>query len=526
MFNRISRGFVLRKSANGHFDGFDQMGLSAAAPYRALAATSRFSLFTALFLIALALIALAILYKQPGQLVSSVGDVTTLLAFPAAAATRKKTDTEEKKPANIRKMEADAKAIIVELQQGQTEMAAGPVSQERGEELEEKAKELQELQGNIKRYNNIAGIVRSATALERVTLPGEEESISRKTLFTTPGHLFVMSDEYREVKGRRGSGIFSNPVNVGRRLGKKLRLTGEKALAFEKKAFDAGDLSDLGTDAIISIERDPEIVRHEEPEILSIRDVLNTTTTGSDTIKYVKHTVTERAAATVAKAGLKPFLRIEFDTAQVNVETIAVLSKVTEQDVQDAPRLVSIINDEMTHDVKVQEERQIAWGSGVNELLGLFGATSGISEFNRADVGDTLIDTIRRMRTDLRKVRVRPNFVAIDPIDWEEIELAKGTDERYIWGLIQTLRGPQIWSLTVVESDAMTNPETGERRVLMGDGKRGATIYDRDQIQLAVGFMDDDFGRNLRTLRAEERIAMAIKRPYAFEYTVTAEAES
>ena len=159
-------------------------------------------------------------------------------------------------------------------------------------------------------------------------------------------------------------------------------------------------------------------------------------------------------------------------------------------------------------------------------MLGLFAAANGIPEFDRAETGDTTIDTIRKMRTDLRKRRVTPSFVAIDPVDWEEVELTKGTDTHYIWGLITDLRGPRIWSMRVVESDAMTNIETGERRILLGDGVRGATLYDRNQVQLAVGFVDDDFARNLRTLRAEERLALAVKRAFAFEYVVTAEAGS
>jgi HK97 family phage major capsid protein len=235
----------------------------------------------------------------------------------------------------------------------------------------------------------------------------------------------------------------------------------------------------------------------------------------------VRHKLTTRGAATVARGALKPFLKIEFEPKTVNVETIAVLSKVTEQDVDDAPRLVAYINGEMQLDIRVEEERQIVWGDGTNELSGLFDTDNAIPEFDRAEVGDSLIDTIRRIRTDLRKRKVTPNFVAIDPIDWEDIELQKGTDEHYLWGLISDLRGPRIWSLRVVESDAMTNLETGERRVLVGDGIRGATIYDRQQTQLAVGLMDDDFGRNLRTLRAEERLALAVKRSFAFEYTVT-----
>src|SRR5690606_37802621 len=135
-------------------------------------------------------------------------------------------------------------------------------------------------------------------------------------------------------------------------------------------------------------------------------------------------------------------------------------------------------------------------------------------EFDRAVLGDTKIDTIRRMRTDLRKRRVNPNAVLVDPLDWEDIELEKGSNLRYVWGLISTLQGPRIWSLRVVESVAMTHPSNGSRRILMGDWVRGATLYDRHDVRLAIRYVDDDFARNLRTLRAEERLALAVKRPY------------
>jgi HK97 family phage major capsid protein len=449
----------------------------------------------------------------------------SLLGF-AMGPTAVKSGTEEKKPANIRKMENDLKSIARELEEAQEELAAGPVSQERGEEIEQKAQEMEELQAHIDRYNKIAGVNRKGREIKKVTLPGvDDDGIDRRAIYTTPGHLFVASQALKQYKDQGKQGWSAN-VELGRRIGKKILLRGEAAREFEKKAYDPATLPILGTDAIIPVDRDPEIVRFQEPEVLTVRDMLNNTPTTSDSIKFVKHIATTRGAATVARGGLKPFLKVEFSQQTVSVETVAVLSKVTEQDIDDAPRLVGYINGEMTLDVKVEEERQLAWGTGVNELLGLFDPSVGVPEFNRAEVGDTVIDTIRRIRTDLRKKKVTPNFVAIDPVDWEEVELAKGSDAHYLWGLITDLRGPRIWSMRVVESDAMTNLETGERRLLVGDGVRGATVYDRQQVQLAVGLMDDDFGRNLRTLRAEERLALAVKRAFAFEYATTADAAS
>jgi HK97 family phage major capsid protein len=520
----VSRGGFLLRKVGGHLHGVGAYGLmpqnhGAISLRQDSRGSSFFSspLFMILAIVAVMLVAL--LFGAAPMHLGFAG-----MGIAGTVKTASKTDTPSKKPAKIREMESNLKALAKELEAGQVEMAAGPISSERGEELEEKAKEMGDLQDHLDRYNKIAGIVKSSREVERATLPGEGD-IGRKSLRTTAGHLFVMSDSYKRYKDNGKEG-WSSKVNVGRRFGKAVTLHGEEAVEFERKAYDPATLSDLGTDTVIQIDRDGDLVRFEEPEILTFRDVLNVTTTNSDAIKYVKHTATQRAAATVARGGLKPFLKVTFAPDQVSVETIAVLSKVTEQDVDDAPRLVGYINGEMTLDVKVEEERQLVWGTGTNELRGVMDPANNVPEFTRAEAGDTVIDVIRRMRTDLRKKRVTPNFVMIDPIDWEEIELAKGTDARYIWGLITDLRGPRIWSLRVIESDAMTNLETEERRILVGDGVRGATLYDRSSIQLAVGFMDDDFGRNLRTLRAEERLALAVKRPYAFEFAITAAPQS
>lgn len=515
-------GFVLRK-VRGSLVGCAQLGTRSAngvAVQRAsLSEVVRYFAGAMAWPVMIMLLLMVLLHFAPDH-------HSALIGFAGPTVLPKKSGTQDKKPANIRKMEGDLKALVTELEQGQIEMAAGPITQERGEELEEKAHEMEVLQEHIDRYNKIAGITGKARQVRDVTLP-QDGDIGTKRIATTPGHLFVMSDSFAryQQEGKQG---WSAKVPIGKRFGKKTVLRGEEAAKFEKKAFDAATLSALGDDAIIQIDRDPDLIRFEDPEILTMRDVLNVVPTTSDAIRYVKHVSTTRAAASQAtRGGPKPYLKVTFEPTDTNVQTIAVLSKVTEQDIDDAPRLVGYINGEMSLDVRVEEERQLTWGDGTNGTLkGLFDPSNDIPEFDRADAGDTVIDVIRKMRTDLRKRRVTPNFTMIDPTDWEEIELSKGTDDRYIWGLITDLRGPRIWSLRVIESDAMTNLETNERRILVGDGIRGATLYDRNSIQLAVGFVDDDFARNLRTLRAEERLALAVKRNFAFEFSITQAPES
>lgn len=423
----------------------------------------------------------------------------------------------------IEKKKADLKQLLTELAVGQKEMddATGPFPQARGDELDKKAAEAETIQGELDRYARVAKLGGQSREIPKeAPVPGgpkAEKTEERKRVVTTPGHLFIASEQYKNWLGQRQG--MSGQVDVKSVKGGRVELRGAEAEAFEKKVYDAATLSDLGDDALIMPYSDADLVRYAEPERRTLRSLMPSVPVTTDSVRYVKHTATDRAAANVQRGGLKPYLTVTFAPEVMPIETIAVLSKVTEQDIDDAPRLVAIINDEMQLDVEVEEERQLAWGTGTNEISGIFDQAP--TEFNRAVGGDTLIDTIRRMRTDLVLARVMPDGVAAHPLDWEEIELEKGSDSRYVWAVIQTLQGARIWSMPVVETAGMENPLTGEIRLVVADWKRAVTLYDRHDVRLAVGFVDDDFARNLRTLRAEERLALAVKRPYAIEYTIT-----
>lgn len=431
---------------------------------------------------------------------------------------------------NINQLRQDLGKLLTDLEAGQKEMEAGPLSQARGEELDRKADEAMQIQTAIEAYDRRAELIRAGRAVVAPTMPADDaERKSDRRVRATPGHLFVASDAFKNYVANGKAG-WSGAVQVKSLRGRSVTLAGDDAEAFvramaERKEFDAATLPDIASDTLIAVQRDPEIMRSEEPEQLTIRDLLRTLPTSSDTVAFVTYEYSRAAASQEGRGAPKPYATVKTERATTSVQTIAVMHKIAEQDIEDAPRLVEIINTEMRLDVKVEEERQLLWGSGSDgELLGLF--TAGLPEFDRSQAGDTLIDLIRRMRTDIRLARLAPSGVVVHPIDWEAIELAKGSDERYVWAVIQTELGPRIWSMPVVESMAMEDPSTGDRRMIVADWLRGATLYDRHDVRIAVGYVNDDFERNLRTLRAEERLAVALKRPAAFSWATTAEGGS
>lgn len=276
---------------------------------------------------------------------------------------------------------------------------------------------------------------------------------------------------------------------------------------------------------VIEPDRLAEIVRASEHDQLMLRDVLNVSRTGSNAVEYVTITSATRAATPVAEGAVKPEATMAVDTVTSPVRTLAVHMPVTEQQLQDIPQVEGLVENELLYDLGKLEEEQVIFGDGTGQnLLGIM-ATSGVNA-GRTVGGDTLLDRVRRAMTDIRVNGYAPNAVAVHPIDWETIVLTKGTDNHYLYLVFPTEDGgARVWGIRVVETvateDTAGGAATPQRVMLVGDYQRGATLWDRMAASVAVGWINDQFIRNMRTLRAEERLAFGVKRPGAFVYIET-----
>jgi HK97 family phage major capsid protein len=117
--------------------------------------------------------------------------------------------------------------------------------------------------------------------------------------------------------------------------------------------------------------------------------------------------------------------------------------------------------------------------------------------------------------------------VALHPIDYENIELLKGTDARYLWVTVAEGGAPRVWRMPVVETVALLDPDlSGQRIALVGAFKMGAAIFDRSGTNVEVGYANDDFITNYKRIRAEKRLALIVWRPAAFVAIETVAASS
>ena len=245
---------------------------------------------------------------------------------------------------------------------------------------------------------------------------------------------------------------------------------------------------------------------------LTIRDLLLPGQTSSNSVEYVKETGYTNSAAPVAETTAKPYSDLTFDMATAPIRTLAHLFKASRQILDDAPALKSYIDARARYGLKFVEENQLLNGSGSGQnILGLVPqATAFAPAFTPADA--TAIDRLRLAVLQVILAEYPATAFVLNPIDWAKIELTKDAGGNYIIGNPQGALSPTLWNLPVVSTQAMAAGD-----FLTGAFSYAAQIFDRMEIEVLLSSENvDDFEKNMFTIRAEERLGLAVYRPEAF----------
>lgn len=246
---------------------------------------------------------------------------------------------------------------------------------------------------------------------------------------------------------------------------------------------------------------------------MTVRDLLTPGRMDGNTLEFVKETGFTNAAATVAEGAAKPQSTMKLDLVSTGAKVIAHWMKASRQALDDVAQLRSIIDERLLYGLAYVEEAQILSGDGTGQNLNgiIPQATAYSAAFSPASA--TAIDTIRLAALQAALAEYPATGVVMHPSDWARIELTKDSQGRYIIGNPQGNMAPTLWGLPVVATPAISVD-----KVLVGAFRLGAQIFDRWDARIEVGYVNDDFTKNLVTILGEERLALAVYRPEAFIY--------
>jgi len=339
------------------------------------------------------------------------------------------------------------------------------------------------------------------------------------------GEMFCESPEFKSLANGKNGANMASAWQVNTSLTGGLYNVKDVYSALPSGAISTG----LGT-----VQRDPIVTPPTRTK--RVRDLFPSRSTTAAVIEYFRQTgftsvsnPTTNSASMVADRngannafGLKPQSSFAFVGEQAPVRTMAHWEAAHRNVLADEPQLRSIIDNELMYGLRLREDQQILTGQGTGEdLLGILN-TPGVQQYAWSDgvgyvanesVADTKADALRRAATLAYLAYYEPTGIVMHPSDWEEIELTKDANGQYLIAVSVAMGGePRVWRMPIVDTPAMPVGSA-----LVGAFGTGAQLYDREQASIRISEQHSDFFiRNAIVILAEQRLALAVKRPEAF----------
>lgn len=249
---------------------------------------------------------------------------------------------------------------------------------------------------------------------------------------------------------------------------------------------------------------------------LKIRDILPQGVTQSNAIEYPRELAFTNNAAETNEGVAKPESDLTFELVTANVKTIPTFLKASKQILDDAPMLQSYIDTRLRYAVDYRIDNQLLNGDGTNPNISGLTDTGNYTAFTPL-TGENGIDSISRAIYGVYASDYAPTAIVMNPADWgvlERLKVNAGTDDRYIIGNPSGTLGPMLWGLPVIVSNAVAS---GKFMVASFDIL--AQVFNRQDTTVEMFEQDEDnVQKNLLTIRAEARLALAIYRPASSQY--------
>jgi HK97 family phage major capsid protein len=253
---------------------------------------------------------------------------------------------------------------------------------------------------------------------------------------------------------------------------------------------------------------EPGVNRISRP-IRRIREISNVGSTTSKFVTYIQQTqnVTPgEGTLWVNEAGPKFNGEVKYQEVSEEVKKVAAYIKVSKEMLADLAFVRSEINTELMEAIEQNIDFSLVNGAGGVDLNGLLGNIPNFSAGTFAGTipGANIMDLIRICKAQIEAANFVPTHVVLNPEDVAKIELTKTSTGEYTY--------PAFWDanmrvagLVVVSSNNIT-----AGTMIVGDFTK-FNIKFREDMNMSVGYENDDFTRNMVTILCEARLVSYIK---------------
>lgn len=241
-----------------------------------------------------------------------------------------------------------------------------------------------------------------------------------------------------------------------------------------------------------------------------LRQLINLGTTSSKYVTYIEQSGPEGGAGMTGEGALKS--QADFDLVERNAVTKKVTAwiKVSKEMIADLPFMRREIDTELMELVALKLDEQILKGDGTgNNLVGILANAIAWSagSFANAIPEPNNLDVLRVAISQIQGADFEPNYILMNPIDVAEFDVTKTSAGEYTQPMIYT-DNSGVKRYNGIEIIQNTGVTAGD--FLVGDFTK-SNLRLREDMQIQVGFVNDDFTKNLFTILCEARATHYVK---------------
>lgn len=244
---------------------------------------------------------------------------------------------------------------------------------------------------------------------------------------------------------------------------------------------------------------------------LVIRDLFGSETISGSALTYLVEGAMEGTPAVTAEGAKKAQVHFANPTpVTVSLKKITEFIKESDEYINDYPFLASAINGRLLYALGLKEQNEL-----VSDLIGTSGIQTDSTSWTGTTKADELADIIFSALMDVQEQSgYAADAIVLNPATWQLIRLGKDSNNQYYGGgYFADGQGKQLWGVPVVVTTAVTASQ-----IIAGAFKTCGSVVSKGGVSVeATNSNEDDFLYNLMTIRAEERLALAVRRPAGFK---------
>lgn len=247
--------------------------------------------------------------------------------------------------------------------------------------------------------------------------------------------------------------------------------------------------------------------------------LLPSTTTISNAIEFTKEASYTNSAAEAAEGALKGESALTWSLVNMPVSTVAHWIKISKQLAADAPALAAYVNTRMRYGVNQKVDTQLVVGDGTAPNISGTYDTGNFTAHGYTNAALVAISAtfkklvlIRKIMADLYAAGFPADAIVMNPADWAtiEIELLTTAAGQTLYSVTDGGQ-PRLFGVPVIQAIGMAADT-----IQVGRFSEAYMVYNREGVVVEMSDSDsDNFTKNLITLRAERRLALATEKPAA-----------